>query len=228
VLDLSTAEFVGDELFATFRKKGHVRPDVVVKLGTRDGENQFAIFHAEMEGEFRNETEKRLKLYFHHLGIEYDDPPVITAVLFRSGGPVGIKKREVVRKVGSWISNRFYYLAFGLSGSLAEDWLKRPQSVVTALAAFMGSQIWDPVEKKLRCLEAISRTEPDEGRQFTLGEVVKAAVQLDEAETARFDQELEKREEVKKMLLTWDEALAESKAQGMALGKTEGMALGRV
>ncbi|MCP4657547.1 MAG: hypothetical protein GY856_19245, partial [bacterium] len=38
VLDLSTAEFVGDELFATFRKKGHVRPDVVVKLGTRDGE----------------------------------------------------------------------------------------------------------------------------------------------------------------------------------------------
>ncbi|MCP4656914.1 MAG: hypothetical protein GY856_16000 [bacterium] len=39
---------------------------------------------------------------------------------------------------------------------------------------------------------------------------------------------MEKREEVKKMLLTWDEALAESKAQGMALGKTEGMALGRV
>ncbi len=64
-------------------------------------------------------------------------------------------------------------------------------------------------------------------RQYTLGEVVKAAVQLDETETSRFDQELEKREEVKKMLLTWDEALAESKAQGMALGKTEGMALGK-
>ncbi|MCP4656114.1 MAG: hypothetical protein GY856_11930, partial [bacterium] len=151
-LDLTAPEFLNGKLFANFRKKGHVRPDVVVKLRARSGEPQFAVFHGEFEGEYRQVIEKRLKMYFHQLALEYDDPPVITAAIFKTGRVCGIEKREVVREVGSWVSNRFYYLAFGLSRSLAEQYVNRPQPLAAALAALMGSELWDRVEQKLQCL----------------------------------------------------------------------------
>ncbi|MCP4660746.1 MAG: hypothetical protein GY856_35540, partial [bacterium] len=211
-------------LFANFRKKGHVRPDVVVKLRARSGEPQFAVFHGEFEGEYRQVIEKRLKMYFHQLALEYDDPPVITAAIFKTGRVCGIEQREVVREVGSWVSNRFYYLAFGLSQSLAEQYVNRPQPLAAALAALMGSELWDRVEQKLQCLEAVGRAEVDDEKRYLLAKVVDVSLELNDEENTRFTRELEqgKRKEVQKMVLTWQEALAESDTQGEARGRTRG------
>jgi len=48
VVDFSAVEFLNGKLFADFRKKGHLEPDVVVKLRTLGGEPQFGLFHAEL------------------------------------------------------------------------------------------------------------------------------------------------------------------------------------
>jgi len=155
-------------------------------------------------------------MYFHQLALEYDDPPVITAAIFKTGSVRGIEKREVVREVGSWVSNRFYYLAFGLSRSLAEQYVNRPQPLAAALAALMGSEeLWNRVEQKLQCLEAVSRAEVDDEKRYLLARVVDVSIELNDEENTRFTRELEqgKRKEVQKMVLTWQEALVESKVE---------------
>ncbi len=129
----------------------------------------------------------------------------------------------MVREVGSWVSNRFYYLAFGLSRSLAEQYVDRPQPLAAALAAMMGSELWDRVEQKLQCLEAVRRAEGDDEKRYLLAKVVDVSLELDDEENSRFTCELEqgKRREVQKMVLTWQEALAESDTQGRTRGRIE-------
>lgn len=216
-IDFQKSEVLNGKLFARFRKKGHVRPDVAVKLWTRDRDPRFGVFHAELEGRFTRAMEKRLKLYFHQIALEYDDPPVIAAVLFKKGGgPKAVERREVVRRMKSWVSNRFYYLAVSLSKCLAENYVTLPQSLAPALAALMSSEIWDRVEQKVKCLEAVSRTQLDDERRYLLTNVIDIYLDLDEEEEMRFRQELDKgdRKEVKKMVLTFQEAIADGEARG--------------
>ncbi len=225
-VDFASAKFIGDKLFADFRKQGHVRPDVVVELRSKDGEPNVALFHAELEHRYLKVIEKRLKKYFHQLSLEYDDAPVMSAALFLHGGPKeGIEKREVVTQFRGYVTNRFYYMAFSLSRSLAEDFLERPQNVAAALAALMRSEIWDRVEQKIRCYEAVRRVDVDDEKRYLLANVVESYLKLDEVETARFNAEVgrEERQEVGKMIQTFSEALADREARGEAKGKSEGM-----
>ena len=109
------------------------------------------------------------------------------------------------------------YFAFGLSGSLAEDFVHRPQPLAAALAALMRSRIWDNPERKMQCFEGIRRAEWLDIRQrFLLARVVDTYVQLDEREEERFVAQLARAEnkEVRHMVVTWEEALAESRAEG--------------
>ncbi len=220
-IDFASAKFIGDKLFADFRKRGHVRPDVVVELRSKDGKPNVALFHAELEHQYLKVIEKRLKTYFHQLSLEYEDAPVLSAALFLHGGPKqGIEKREVLTQFQGYVTNRFYYMAFSLSRSLAEEYLKRPQNVAVALAALMRSEIWDRVEQKIRCYEAVQRADVDEEKRYLLANVVASYLQLDEEETARFHAEVrqEERQEVGKMIQTFSEALADREARGEARG----------
>lgn len=106
-IDFGSAEFLNGKLFSRFRKKGHVRPDVAVKLRTHDGDPQFGIFHGEFEGKLTGAMEKRLRMYFHHIALKYDDPPVIAAVFFKKGGgPKAVETKEVVRQMKSWVGTK--------------------------------------------------------------------------------------------------------------------------
>jgi hypothetical protein len=137
-----------------------------------------------------------------------------------------VRSRE--RRQG-WTSFRFFYLAFGLSGSLAEEFVDRPQPLAAALAALMRSKVWDRVEQKLRCLSAISRAEGlDLSRRYVLTRVVDTYLELSENESERFAAELEREanKEVRDMVVTWEEALAESRAEGLTLGEARGKAEG--
>ena len=79
---------------------------------------------------------------------------------------------------------------------------------------------WDPVEKKLRCVEAIHRTRVDDARRFLLAQLVHLYVELDAAQAERFTAEVEKEghEEVRKMVITWEDALAARQAEGEIRG----------
>jgi len=167
--------------------------------------------------------EKRLKMYSHQLALEYEDPPIVSAAVFLRGGPSGVEKREVVSQLGPVVTNRFYYVAFGLSGSLAEEFVERPQPLAGALAALMGSKIWDRVDKKMACFEAVQRADVDDEKRYLLKSVVENYVELDEEEQKRFAAKLKREEhkEVRKMVQTWQEARETWEARGEARGEVK-------
>ena len=222
-LDLAHPEFLDVPGFANLRKHGHVVPDLLAKTSTLSGEPRLVLTHVEAESRFTTAMDARMEEYFMHLTLEYDCPVISIAVFLRGGEP-GIERRQVVREVAGWESSRFSYLAFGLSGSLAEDYVDRPQPLAAALAALMHSEVWDNLERRLQCLRAVRRAEVEKKERFLLTKVVNTYIQLSEPEQARFAAELEKRanQEVREMVLTWDETMAECRAEGEARGRAEG------
>ncbi len=74
------------------------------------------------------------------------------------------------------------------------------------------------MRKKLRCLKAIRRAEVDDARRFLLAKLVELYVELDEVQAERFAAETRKadNQEVREMVITWEETLAASKAEGEA------------
>lgn len=223
VLAWSSVEFIAGSAFADFRKHGQVEPDVVVKVGSDEGDEQFVIVHIESEAKFTTAMERRMRRYYLQLELKYD-MPVVAAVIYLKGGPPGVTLHEVVRKVGPWKCGSSFYLSFGLSGSLAEDWVNRPQLLAAALAALMSSRLWDRVEKKLQCLRRIAE-EKDNDRRFLLSKMVDTYLQLKGTELDRFEAALQSEaEEVRKMAITWSETLAEHEAIGEARGEAQGRA----
>ncbi len=96
--------------------------DLVAEARTRDGRPRIVLVHVETEGTFRRSMDRRTWRYAMHLTLKYDRP-VVSIVVFLKGGRPGVRRRVVSEKVGAFEVNRFSYLAFGLSGSLAEDYL---------------------------------------------------------------------------------------------------------
>ncbi len=226
--NLETIKLGSDKLFTDLRKRGHVVPDLIAEVATLGG-SQIVVVHVEIEGTFRKAFDLRMWCYYMHLRLQ-TKKSIVPIVVFLHGGPAGIEWREVVDWVDSIEIARFRYLAFGLSRSQASEYLARPQPLAAALAARMRRGKWDKVEHKLRCLQAIGEAKNlDVDHQYILGKIVETSVRLDEEEEQRFYDELRKdaNKEVQEMAITWQEALAESKATGWAEGKAQGWMEGR-
>jgi hypothetical protein len=196
-------------------------------VSTREGKPRLVLVHVEVEDKFLKETEDRLRLYALHLELEFRYP-VITVVVYLRGGPrKGVELRRVSTVVGTREISSFSYVAFGLSRSLAEDYVDRPQPLAAALAALMRSRLWDKVEQKLFCLEAVSRARLPLAQEYVLAKVVKSRIELSPEDERRFEELVRERgEEVEAMAVTWEEALAEREAIGEAKGLAEGEAKG--
>jgi hypothetical protein len=215
-LDLEHPTFLAPELFSDFRKAGHVEPDLVAEIPCRDAAKRLVTLHLEAEHTFRQEIDQRVWLYNIHLRIDRKKP-VVSIVVFLTGGTAGVEMREVIESVGSLEIHRFRYLAFALSGCLAEDYVRRPQPLAAALAALMRSNVWDRVEHKLECLRAIHRPpDLDSSQRYVLARVVDTYIRLDlgeaEALAARLAEDRNK--EIREMVVTWEEAIADSEARG--------------
>jgi hypothetical protein len=143
----------------------------------------------------------------------------IGLVVFLEGGPPNLRQIELDKDVGSFVPATFRYLSFGLSGSLAEDWLAKPQSLVAALAACMRSKAWDRVEHKLQCMRR-ALGEKDPARQYLLTRVVENYLVLEGEERDRYEAAFAKEKaNMVPFPLTFEEALEESEARGEARGE---------
>ncbi len=222
-LDLSSPKFLRGETFTDEPQGRRTEPDLLAEARSRIGEREPILIHLETEREYGSPMDRRVWRYYMHLEIKYG-LPVVSVVVFLTGGTAGIHRREVVETVGSFEVNRFTYLAFGLSGSLAEDYVDRPQPLAAALAALMRSKVWDKVEQKLRCLGAISRSELNEAEKFLLSNVVLTYLKLQPDDEARFKEEMQRNsnKEVKSMVITWEDALA-ARAKGLEEGLNQGI-----
>ena len=219
-LDLSAPDFLTPEVFKDFQKHGHRVPDLVARVSTRGGKPRIVLVHVEVESHFRKKTEGRLRRYALHLELEFG-LPVITVVVYLKGGPKkGVELCKVSTVIGQREISSFSYVAFGLSQSLAEEYVDRPQPLAAALAALMRSRLWDKVEQKLFCLEAVSRARLPLAQEYVLAKVVESRIDLNSEEERRYEDLVRERgKEVQDMAVTWEEALAEREAKGLAEGK---------
>jgi hypothetical protein len=214
-VDLDDVEFLEQEAFSDFPEGLRRIADLVARVKSLDGQGRLVLVQVETEGEFLYEMDERAFYYFLYLRIKYR-LPVLLIVVFLRGGPKALSMREFVDQAEGVEVCRFRYVAFCLEQNRAEEFVDLPQPLAPGLAALMTSK-WDPVEKKLRCLEAIRRTEVDEARRFVLVNIVDLYVELNEAQAELFAAELAKQdhEEVREMVITWEDALAASKTEGV-------------
>ena len=216
-LDLNSVEWLDKESFLDFPKGQQSEADLLGKARTRDDEGRILLLHHEIEGTFRESIDKRVDRYIMYLRLK-QDLPVLSIVLFLKGGPKGLTIRSVVDRVGDLEVYRTSYYAFGLRGLLAEEWVDRPEPLAVAFAALMRSRLWDPVEKKVRCLKAIARTSLDEARRLALVDVVETYVELKPEEAERYTVELtqEGNQEICAMKMSWSQRLrAEGETRGI-------------
>ncbi len=149
---------------------------------------------------------------------------MLLIVIFLKGGKEGLAMREFVDRAEGIEVCRFRYVAFALGRNRSEDFVDLPQPLAPALAAMMKSD-WHPARKKLRCLQAIRRADIDDARRFLLVKIVELYVELDQAEAERYAAEVAKQdnEEIREMIITWEQTLAASKAEGEAKGVAKGV-----
>ncbi len=223
-LDFDHPKFLPRERFTDLRLSGHLEPDLAAEVPARHGgEGRVLIVHVDTEGRFRREVDERMAKYGLLLYLT-TRKIVVSITVFLKGGEPGVHLRTVGLEGEGWNMADYHYLAFGLSGSRAEDWIDRPQPLAAALAALMRTKKWDKVEHKLRCLERISQARLDVRQGYVLGKIVDKYLSLSKNEQERFTAELarETHQEVRKMAVTWEEALEEREARGRAEGLSEG------
>jgi hypothetical protein len=215
-LDLDHPRFLPPEVFADFRKAGHLEPDLVAEVAASEAGSRLVTLHVEIENRFTQEMDERVWLYNLHLRIDRKKP-VLSYVVYLKGGTASLEVHELVESVGSFEVHRFHFVAFCLSQSLAEEYVRHPQPLAGALAALMRSEIWGRIEQKLECLRAIRRPpDLDLSQRYALGRIVDTYIRLDQGEAEAFAARLaeDENKEVREMVVTWEEALAEREARG--------------
>lgn len=98
----------------------------------------------------------------------------LPVAIFLAGGPCGPTMCNWSDELGLTSVN---YLAMGLSESLAEDWVNRPQALAAALSAWMSSAIWERDEVLRRAREAVGNAAVDDGRRRRLLDLVEQATE---------------------------------------------------
>jgi len=237
-LDLSRIIFKSEPLFSHLGKREHRLPDLVASIPLVGSGGRSVLVHLEIEVKYRATMKRRMWRYFSLLS-SHNDVEVFSMVVFLSGGPTGVELCHHSLKVGEVEVNRFSYWAFGLSSCDAEEWLERPQLLVTALAALMKVR-GDRVEHKLRLLRAAAQERNPE-KLYLLNIVISLYFKLQDGDQARFEAALAKEKamlpelpDIPLSLAEYNEykqrlemRLAEGKNLGLAEGKNLGLAEGK-
>jgi hypothetical protein len=117
------------------------------------------------------------------------------------------------------------YIAFGLEGCSAADYLARSEPLAWAFAALMDPGPRSRAEHKLACLQRVLEARLDEARAFLLVNYIETYVQLSPEEAEEFAAlgALESRRRVRVMPVTWAEKI---EAKGRKEGLQEGLKKG--
>ncbi|MEO1365986.1 MAG: DUF4351 domain-containing protein [Acidobacteriota bacterium] len=243
-LILEERTFLDQEAFVDLPDGHKALLDLLAKVPSREGPERVVLIHVEVERTFRRAMDRRMWRYFAHLSLKYDEP-VLPIVLFLRGGEGGVTRRHVHRRIGEAQVNRFSYWSFGLSGARVDD-LLRHGPLGVALASCVRRDL-PPDELKLRCLEALLESSPNDAESQLLMDAVSTYITLDRSQEINYANRVEvspNRKEIRAMELTWAgklekkfekkfreigrrEGLELGKKQGVELGKKQGVELGK-
>lgn len=224
-LRLEEARPLPQEVFTDLPEGRSRQVDVAATVESTEGEPEIVLVHVEIEARARRSMGRRMRRYAMQLELRHD-LPVLPIVVYLKGGPAGVVKERVTRRLWDEEMETFSYFAFGLSRSPAEAYLARPEPLAWGLAGLMKSRELTPARRKLECLRPIARAELDEARRFLLANLVETYIELDEAAEEEYRALLaaEENREVEAMEMTWADKI---EARGVERGIEEGQKRGR-
>lgn len=222
-LDLSRTVFLDKEFFGG-RTGRRGEADLLVQVPLLRDAGRSVLIHVEIESRARRGMARRLWRYRNQILAIYEGQ-VLSVVLYLRGGRPGVRLEPMEEDSIGPEAGDLRYLAFGLAGCQAENYLARPEPLTWALAALMRSR-FGRAEHKMACLRRIAAAKLDEDRRLLLVNCVETYLQLSPRETAELT-ELRTREEnrgVQAMEMTWADRLV---AKGLKTGRQEGQKEGR-
>jgi len=211
-LDLSAPELLDKELFAGGPHGRRRELDLLVRVRTLDSHP--LLIHVEIEARASPGMAERLWRYRSQIQARYDTRVLTIAFYLRRGRP-GVNLETWESSLGPDFPEP-RYVAFGLAGGHAAEYLDRPEPLAWALAALLDPTPWSRPELKMACLRRIAglkgRIDP-----YLLVDCVENYLELEPWEVAEFEALRSQREnqEVRAMKMTWSETQqAVGRAQG--------------
>jgi hypothetical protein len=195
--------FLDKELLDSDRREA----DLLARISLRGG--GAVLVHVEIEARARTRMLGRLREYAGRIQARYGGP-VLSILLNLHGGNAGIHSMAPDGDLAGPGLNSFRYLAFNISGCLAEEYLKRPEPLAWALAALMVSGPWSRAGHKLACMRRITVGRVDEEKRLLLMDCVETYLDLTPEETEEYKRTC-RRERERPMdpmkHLTWSERM---------------------
>lgn len=211
-LRLGQIIFLDKELLA---EGGRREADLVARIPLQS--RGTLLVHVEIEARARRSMPRRLRAYAHRIQTLYDGQ-LLTILLNLRGGPSGVQRVRPDGEISDPELSSFQYIAFGLAGCAAADYLERPEPLAWALAAVMHSGAMSRAEHKLACLRRIATARLGEDRELLLVNFVEEYLPLTPEETEEY-KILSARNPGRKgdaMWMPWSERMkAEGKQEGM-------------
>ena len=197
--------------------------DLLAAIPDASGATQLLV-HLEIERRYRSRIGRRLWRYSLLLHLRHPEP-LVSLVVFLSGGPPGPVWAVHVEEALGRETTRFSYLSFGLSRMPAETLLARPEPLAWGLAALAKPGDLGKVRLKLELLRRIARVQIGETQRSLLINCVETYLQLTGREAAVFETlRAQDSPEVEEMELTWaDQIEAKGEAKGMKKGRERGI-----
>ena len=212
------------EVFTAIPEGRRREVDLLMRVPVHDGPPELVLVHVEIEGRFRSGHPARMVRYYFQLKAKYPKNPIVPIALFIQGGPKGIDVLEWTETVDRLEICHFRYHAFGLSRSVAEDYLAKKIPLASALAALMRPQDLERWQQKLECLRQIVAYGLDDARTFLLGNLVETYLELTGHDAERYStQDDDSNKEIHVMKLTWGD---KKELEGHEKGLAEGLTLG--
>ncbi|HYU32823.1 MAG TPA: hypothetical protein VEW48_11730 [Thermoanaerobaculia bacterium] len=218
-LRLGRVTFLDKELLPEDGRSGRREADLVARIPFRD--RGTLLVHVEVEARARRSMPQRLRAYAHRIQTLYEGQ-LLTVLLNLRGGPSGVQRVRPDGEIADPELSSFQYIAFGLAGCAAADYLERPEPLAWALAAVMRPGSMSRAEHKLACLRRIAASRLKQGRELLLVNFVEEYLPLTSEETAEY-KVLNARNMGGKgeaMWMPWSERMKEE-------GRKEGVRLGQ-
>jgi hypothetical protein len=190
-----------------------------------EDEAELVLVQVEIERQARTTMGLRLLDYAMQLWLEHH-LPVLPIVVYLRGGKPDVTREEVGIDVLGQRFHSFGYLAFGLSGSQAAEYLARPEPLAWGLAGLMNRGRMSTAEHRLACLSPMTKAKLTDRQRLLPVNCVETYLQLDPAAQEEYEALLaeEGHEEVATMETTWADRLRQ---EGFEVGVREGIEEGK-
>jgi hypothetical protein len=217
-LDLAHPVLLDKEFFTVGGRRREL--DLLAQVAWTGSVDRSLLIHVEVEARARPDMGVRLWHYRRQIQAIHDSH-VLSIVVYLQRGRAGIQIHALDEDLLGPDLADFRYVALGLAGCDAADYLARPEPLAWGLAALMRRGTLSRPELKLACLGRIAAADLEPARRILLVNCVEMYLELNPEEVAEYSALCSVREnrEVKVMATTWSERLeAKGREEGLEAG----------